>query len=173
MKSMALCVLLGLSFSLCAQINDPEYPKGFIMHARLHNGMLTKFGGMPDAYLGGLQLVPQVTLVPHKLRAGIVAGAFYTQQKLQALAGPAISWKVKTLYASFFGSAGNINLSADHWWGTGGQHLAGGGINLDIGNLLLIGLGAHRDYRLNNWWIQQSLGLRLSKKKKIVEPYNQ
>jgi len=152
--------------------DDPEFPKGFILYGRLHQGMVSNFS-TPELYAGGLQLVPQWTIVEHRLRAGIVIGSFYTENKIQALAGPTVSYKLKTLYIGLFGSAANINLAADHWWGTCGQHLAGGSINLDIGNLLVIGLGAHRDYSRNNWWIQQTLAIRLSKKKKVIEPFNE
>lgn len=177
------CVLLLLFFlstrSLVAQDgstlttkDDPEFPKGFILYGRLHQGMISNFS-KPELYAGGLQLVPQWTVVEHRLRAGVVIGSFYTQNKIQALAGPTVSYKLKTLYVGLFGSAANINLAADHWWGTRGQHLAGGSINLDIGNLLVIGLGAHRDYSRNNWWFQQTLAVRLSKKKKVKEPFNE
>ena len=36
---------------------DPEFPKGFIMHLKLHNGMVTNFTSSPDLYVGGVQLV--------------------------------------------------------------------------------------------------------------------
>ncbi len=163
-------LLTGL-VCFCQQ-DDPEFPKGFIMYARVHNGMQSQFNSSPDLYLGGLQVIPQFTVIEHRLRVGAIAGAFYTGNKLQADFGPMASLKLKTLRAGIFGSAANINLSADHLWGTGRQRLLGAGINLDAFNLLVIGLSVHRDYKLNNWWLQQSVAVRISRKKKIVEPFN-
>lgn len=166
---VTLCAFL-LAGRVVAQ-NDPEFPKGFIMYAKLHNGMVTNFTNAPDLYVGGVQLVPLVTVVEHRLRAGIIADGFYTNNKIQAAAGPTLAWKIKTINAGSFGSAANINLSVDHLWGTEDQQLFGAGINADLLNLLIIGITAHRDYNLNNWWFQSSLGIRVSKKKKTVEPF--
>jgi len=165
------CIVFSLSCTiyLSAQ-SDPEFPEGFIMYGKLHSGMITGFSKAPDLYVGGVQLAPQVTVVPHLLRAGIVAGAFYTNKKIGGEFGPSISLKLKTLKASLkgaeMGSLGNINVLIDHLWGTNNQRLAGGGILFDIGNLLTVGLTAHRDYRLKNWWFQSEIGIRISKKKK-------
>jgi hypothetical protein len=155
---------------LAAQ-KDPEFPKGFIMYAKLHNGMITNFKNTPDLYVGGVQLVPMFTLVEHKLRGGLIADGFYTGKKLQAAVGPIIAWKIKTINAGEFGSAANINLSFDHLWGSEGQRLAGGGVNADLLNILLLALTAHRDYHLNAWWFQSSIGIRISKKHKVAEPF--
>ncbi|WP_038007857.1 hypothetical protein [Terrimonas ferruginea] len=173
MKMPFLICLSLIINNVLAQLPDPEFPPGFILHTRLHNGLLTKMNSSPDRYAGGLQLVPQVTVIPHRLRAGVSAGVFYADHKVQALAGPSIAWKIKTLHASFFGSAGNIHLAADHWWGTRGQAFAGGSFNLDLGNLLVLGLSAHRDYSRGNWWLQQTLAVRISKKKVEKEPFNE
>jgi hypothetical protein len=172
---MKFLVLIPLCACLCtgklnAQ-NDPEFPKGFIMYAKLHSGMVTNFKAAPDLYVGGIQLVPMFTVAPHKLRAGIIADGFYTGKKLQAAAGPIVAWKIKTLQAGVFGSAANINLTFDHLWGTEEQQLIGAGINADVLNLLLIGITAHRDYNLNNWWFESSIGIRISKKPKPKEPF--
>jgi hypothetical protein len=161
------CLLVG---KLAAQ-TDPEFPKGFIMYLKLHNGMVTNFKSDPDLYVGGIQLVPMFTVVEHRLRAGIVADGFYTSKKLQAAAGPVIAWKIKTLNAGAFGSAANINLTFDHLWGTEDERLVGGGINADLLNILLLGITAHRDYNLNTWWFQSSIGIRISKKPKVKEPF--
>lgn len=164
-------VLCLLGFRLCAQ--DPEFPREFIMHLKLHNGMVTNFkGSNPDIYAGGIQLIPQYTIVKNVFRAGVILNGFYTAKKLQAAAGPTVSVKLKTLHAKPFGSAGNIHINIDHLWGSEKQRLLGGGINVDIGNRIVLGLTLHRDYHLNNWWLQNTLGLRISKLKKISEPFN-
>lgn len=133
--------------------------------------MITNFNSEPDLYVGGIQLVPMFTVVEHKLRAGIVTDGFYTGKKLQSAAGPTIAWKIKTFNAGGFGSAANINLSFDHLWGTEDQRLVGGGINVDVLKRLLLGITTHRDYNLNNWWFESSIGIRISSKKKIKEPF--
>ena len=92
---------------------------------------------------------------------------------MQAVAGPLLSLKLKTLKAREFGSLGNINLTAEHLWGTGEQRLFGLGINLDLLNKIVIGLSAHRDYKLNSWWFQNGIAFRVSKKKKVEQPFNQ
>ena len=166
-------LLLLFAYQLSAQQADTEFPKEFIMHLKLHNGMVTNFkGAAPDAYIGGLQLVPQFTIVPHAIRGGLVLDGFYNGKKIQGAIGPTISFKLKSLDLNPFGTAGNIHINIDHLWGSERQRLLGGGINADIGNKLVLALTLHRDYELNSWWIQSGLGLRISKVKKVKEPFN-
>ncbi|TDH28981.1 hypothetical protein EXU57_02590 [Segetibacter sp. 3557_3] len=169
---LVLTLLLIGSKAVVAQ-NDPEFPKGFIMHLKLHDGLSGKFDSSPELFIGGIQAVPQVTVVENLLRAGLVADGFYTNKKLDGAFGPTISVKLKTLGAGIFGSAGNLQLSVDHLWGLSHQRLAGLGFAADLGNLIMLGVSAHRDYHFDNWWIQSQLGIRISKKKKITEPFNQ
>jgi hypothetical protein len=165
MRTMLLGVLL-LCFVKQGITQDPEFPKNeFIMHLKMHNGMVTNFTSSPDVYVGGLQLVPQFSVVANRLRVGLIADAYYTGKKLQAAAGPTISFKLKTFEVKKFGSGGNINLSLDHLWGTQQQRLFGGGLNIDLLNFIVVGLNLHRDYNLNSWWVQGSFGFRISKVK--------
>lgn len=164
----SILMLCSLCLRVAAQA-DTEFPREFIMHLKLHNGMATNFSSQPDQYVGGLQLVPQYTLVKNKLRGGIVAGAYYTAKELNAAMGPTLSYKLKTFKAAPFGSAGNVHLSLEHLWGTNKERLLGGGIHVDIANKIVLGLTAHRDYNLNTWWFQNSLGIRISKVKKLPE----
>jgi hypothetical protein len=152
---------------------DTEFPKGFIMHAKLHSGMVTNFKTDADLYVGGIQLVPQFTVVKNKMRAGIVAGAFYNGKIIDGQFGINTSVKLKTINALVFGGAANINLSAEHLWGTSKQKLIGGGINADILNKVVLGFTAHKDYEFKTWWLQMSLGIRISKKKKTKEKFNE
>lgn len=173
---MRTLITLILAFLVCinkagAQ-TDPEFPKGFVMYAKLHNGMTTDFTAAPDLYVGGIQLAPMYTAVENLLRVGIVGDIFYTAKKLQAGAGPVVAFKLATINAGTFGSVGNINLGFDHLWGSEQQRLLGTSINADLFNLVIVGLHAHRDYNLSNWWFQSSVGIRLSKKKTISEPFN-
>jgi hypothetical protein len=165
--------LFFLSAQHCFAQKDTEYPTGFIMHAKLHNGMVTNFKQGVDLYVGGIQLVPQFTVVKNKMRAGIVAGAFYSGKTLDGQFGINTSVKLKTIKALVFGSAANVNLSAEHLWGTSKQKLIGGGINLDLLNKLVLSLTTHRDYEFKTWWLQTSIGIRISKKKKMREPFNE
>lgn len=167
-----LFLFFVFSFQHSIAQNDPEYPKGFVMHVKLHNGMVTNFKSDADIYVGGVQLEPQVTAIEHLIRIGVIADGFYLNKKLQAAFGPVVSVKLATFKAGIFGSIGNINMALDHLWGTNHQMLAGGGIIADIGNLLTLGLTAHRDYYFNNWWFQSEIGLRISKKKTPVPAFN-
>ncbi len=163
--TLLFCIL---SFQLAAQ-SDTEFPKEFIMHLKLHNGMVTNFSDAPDVYAGGMQLIPQYTLLKNKIRGGVIIDGYYTGKKFQAAFGPTISFKLKTIKVAPFGSGGNIHINIDHLWGTNKERLLGGGINLDLGNKIVLGLTAHRDYNLNTWWFQNTLGLRISKVKKLSE----
>jgi len=163
---LLLSFIIASSFRLAAQ-SDPEFPKEFIMHLKLHNGMVTNFNSRsPDVYVGGVQLVPQYTLIAHKLRGGIIADMFYTGKKFQAAFGPTVSLKLKTIHAGPLGSAANIHMNFDYLFGTEKERLVGGGINADVLNWVVIGLSAHRDYNLNTWWFQNTVGIRISKLKK-------
>ena len=170
LKTYCFTILFFAVVNSCQAQSDPEFPKGFIMYAKLHNGMITDFTSRPDLYVGGLQLAPQYTVVPHMLRAGLIAGGFYGNKKIQGEFGPTLSLKLKTFNANLqgagVGSLGNLNLLVDHLWGTGKQRLLGGGLLLDAGNLITFGLTAHRDYNLNNWWFQSEIAIRISKKRK-------
>ena len=165
--TLAMMILM-----LQATAQDPEFPKNeFIMHLRISNGMVTNFkSNAPDIYTGGLQLIPQYTFVGNRLRGGVVLGAFYTAKKLQALAGPTISLKLKTFNAGFFGGGGNLHLSLDHLWGTEKEKLIGGGLNLDLLNKIVLTASLHRDYGLNSWWLQTGVAFRLSKVKQPPHP---
>ena len=169
----AFLPLLLFSIKIIAQSTDTEFPKGFVLHAKLHNGMITNFKNTPDVYVGGIQFVPQITIIEHKLRAGIIAGGFYAGKKVEAQFGPTVSIKLKTINAGVFGSAANINATVEHIWGTGNQKLIGGGLHIDLLNKLVLGITAHREYYFNSWWLQTALGIMLSKKAKIKEPFNE
>jgi hypothetical protein len=175
MKVITHTLLLCL---VCIQLKaqskkDTEFPKEFIMHLKLHNGLVTNFTNLPEVYTGGLQIVPQYTIVPQKIRAGVIADLYYTSKKVSAAFGPTFSYKLKTFRAAPFGSLGNINVNFDHLWGTNKERLIGAGINADIANKIVLGLSLHRDYNLNTWWIQNTVGLRISSLKKTTEIFNQ
>lgn len=158
-------------FSFIYSSAQTEFPKEFIMHLRLHSGMITYKKPAADIFVGGLQLVPQVTLVEHTLRGGLVAGGFYANSDVHGILGPTISLKLTEFKGGFFGSIGNVHINVDHLWGTDEQRLAGGGLNLDLLNKLVVSIMAHRDYRLNHWWVQSGIAFRLSKVKQPKETF--
>lgn len=165
-KTFLLSVLCFSSITATAQT---EFPKEFIAHVRLHSGMITSPGA--DLFVGGLQIVPEYTLIEHKLRGGVIAGAFYSYSKINGLFGPTLSLKLTEFKGGHFGSLGNLHLNFDHLWGTDKQRLAGAGINLDLLNKLVVSLTAHRDYKWNQWWIQTGIAFRISKVKKPKETF--
>ena len=165
------CLLNFLIITSIYTSAQTEFPNEFIMHLRLHSGMITYKKPAPDIFVGGLQLVPQVTLVEHTLRGGMVAGGFYANSDIHGLLGPTISLKLTEFKGGYFGSIANVHLNLDHLWGTDEQRLAGAGINLDLLNKLVVSLMAHRDYRLNHWWIQSGISFRLSKVKQPKETF--
>jgi hypothetical protein len=166
MRSVALFLCMFITCRTNAQ-QDPEFPKEFIMHLRLESGMISNFhSGSPGLFTGGISVVPQYTVVPRLIRAGVILKGFYANNKLHAAAGPTFSIKLKTLHARDAGSLGNIHISLDHLWASRKQNLAGGGLVLDLANRLIAGLHVHRDYRQNQWWLQSSLAFRISKVKK-------
>lgn len=165
-------VLLTFSFQLSAQA-DPEFPKEFIMHLKLHNGMVTNFkSSVADQYTGGVQLIPQYTLWVNKIRGGVIADLVYTGKKLQAAFGPTVSLKLKSFKAGPLGSAANLHLNFDYLLGTEHERLVGGGINADLLNWIVIGFSAHRDHNLNTWWFQNSIAIRINKVKKIKSNFD-
>jgi len=169
MKNYSFTFLFFIA-AICSNAQtDTEFPKGFIMYAKLHGGMVTDFTSYPDLYVGGVQLAPQLTIAEHVLRAGIIADGFYTNKKIQGAFGPSLSLKIKTFNANLqgapVGSIGNINVIFDHLWGTDEQRLLGGGIIADL-SVITLGITAHRDYSLNTWWFQSEISIRISKKHK-------
>jgi len=163
-KLFLIISLIPFSYGVSAQ--EPEFAKEFIMHLKLHGGMVTNFhGAASDQYIGGIQLVPQTTLVTNKLRGGIIVDGFYTGKKFQAAFGPTVSLMLRSFHAGPLGTVANLHLNFDYLIGTDKERLIGGGINIEAGKWIIIGLTAHRDYNLNTWWFQNSVAIRLTKVK--------
>src|SRR5690606_20711878 len=109
-----LAILLLFCGSATAQSGDPEFTKGWLLNARLTNGVVTSFhGSQPDSYAGGLGLNPQVTIVPHLLRAGVHLSGVYANKKASALAGPMMALKLKSMKLGHFGTIANLHLIAE------------------------------------------------------------
>ncbi len=168
LRNAGLCLLLLISYTLRAQT---EFPKEFIMHLRLTSGMITEPKPLAPAFTGALQLVPQLTLVEHTLRGGLILGGSYSNRQTDGFAGPTVSLKLLELKGSYFGSLGNLHLNADHLWGTGSQRLVGGGLNLDLLNRVVLSLSSHRDYHLHQWWLQTGIAFRITPVKTPAETF--
>lgn len=166
-KKIFLCAFF---FSAISSMAQTEFRKEFIMHVKLSTGLISA-PFAPELFVGSVQLIPQYTIIPYKMRGGVVAAGFYSARKVHGLFGPTLSYKLIEFKGGFFGSIGNLHISADHLWGTARQRLAGGGVNLDLLNIVVVGLSVHRDYHFANWWVQSSLAYRISKIKKPKESF--
>jgi hypothetical protein len=154
-KVLVAVLVLMMSSRVSAQT---EFEKGFIIHARLHSGMITH--PEADIFVGGLQVIPQVTIVEHTLRGGVVIGGIYSFKEINGLFGPTLSLKIMEFPASVFGSAGNLHVNADYLWGTEDQRLVGGGINLDLLNKIIEHNCSH-DHNLSDWWFQSAIAFKI------------
>lgn len=155
-----------------AQQQDTEFTKGWLLNLKLTNGAVTNFSSTaPDAYAGGLSLNPQVTVVPGLLRAGANLGAAYASKKMSGLFGPMVALKLTEFGTKNFGTLANMHLVAEANWGTNRQQMIGGGLGFEILSLAHIGITAQRDYKLNNWWLQSFIAIRLNKQKQDTDKY--
>ena len=161
----ALILLFALLYSpnLAAQ---QEFTKGWVMYLEGSQGILTNFHSSPDLYTGNLQLTPQVTVIPGVLRLAAATGLAFNNKKLTGLFGGGLNWKLATVHAQPFGSLLNLQLQAQHVWGTGKQRLVGGGLKAELGQIILAGITAHRDYTSGNWWLQAGIGFNLLHKQR-------
>jgi len=147
---------------------DTEFPKGWVIYLQAQQGMVTRFTTSPDLFVGGLRLSPQATLVPGLLRVGASAGAVFNNKTMNGLFGANVAIKLATINVMNLGSLLNLQLQAEHLWGTNHQKLAGGLLHIEVGQLLVLGLSVHRDYAIGNWWFQSGLGVNLLHKKKTT-----
>ncbi|MEO5595134.1 MAG: hypothetical protein ABIR15_16525 [Chitinophagaceae bacterium] len=154
---------------------DPEFPKGWVMYLQEHHGIATNFTTSPDLFISGLRLSPQATIVPGLLRLGGTAGAIFNNKKFDGTFGPNAVVKLATMGAPGKGSILNVQLQAEYLWGTNHQKLIGGLLHIELIQLLVVGLSAHRDYGLNTWWFQGGIGYNLLHKKKkdgVFDPFD-
>lgn len=179
MQNLIPCriVILGLlSFCLNANSQDPndtEFRKGWVTYLKLDNGVISNFHSAPDLYVGGLQLNPQYTIIQHKLRIGANAGFVYANKKFSGLLGPSLAFKLKSFNLGEIAGLANLQLIGEHNWGTEKQRLVGLGIGLELLQKALVSFTAHRDYHLNNWWIQAHIGISLKKNRATTPEFNQ
>ncbi|GEP96043.1 hypothetical protein [Chitinophaga cymbidii] len=165
-------LLLG-GLLLCMAVRSTaqsEFARGWIFPLELGQGAVTALSASPDLYLATLAFSPQITVVPGRLRAGVTGGSAFTNKRFYGIGGGRLSlllWNgPKVLESTVF----NVQLVGEHLWGTKDQRLAGGGLTAEIGTMATISVKTHRDYMLNNWWFQGTLGLHLFRKKIAPPP---
>ncbi|MRG48181.1 hypothetical protein GFS24_23880 [Chitinophaga sp. SYP-B3965] len=171
MKSKWLFILL---FLLCGyplrNFAQSEFPKGWIFPLELSQGAVTALNSSPDLYLASLAFSPQIAVIPGRLRLGVTGGGAFTNKRIYGIGGGRLSLLLsdgpKVIESSVF----NVQLVAEHLWGTKDQRLVGGGLAVEIGTMATLSIKAHRDYMLNNWWFQGAIGVNLFRKKIAPPP---
>ena len=170
--SLLICLFTSLFSHSQENPNDTEFRKGWETYLKLGNGVVSNFRAYPDLYAGGMQINPQVTVLVHRLRVGANAGFVYTNKKFSALLGPSVAFKLTSINLKNLAGLANLQLIGEHNWGTDRQRLAGIGIGLELLQKALVSITTHRDYKLNSWWIQAHLGIRLKKDKTTTPEFN-
>ena len=119
-------------------------------------------------YLVGLQVVPQVTVIPNRLRVGVVLGGFYPGSRVGALAGPRLTLKLLQGKPVLTASSFNLHILGEYLWATApapanGRQLLGGGIGIGSSDLVTVAFKLHRDLNQPATWFQVSIGYNLVK----------
>lgn len=144
-----------------------EFPKGFSLPVELGQGF-----NQPAAtplYLLTLQAVPQVTVIPGRLRLGAVLGSFYPATRVGVLAGPRLTLKLLEGPPVLAASSFNLHLLAEFLWATApapdnSRQLLGGGIGLGSSDLATLSFKVHRDLKQSATWFQVGVGYNLFKR---------
>ncbi|QJD80756.1 hypothetical protein [Spirosoma rhododendri] len=158
------CLTLLLSLPLC-RVMAQEFPAHFSMPVELAQGF-AKPDGQNPLYLLTLQAVPQVTLVPKRLRLGAVLGGFYPATQVGVLAGPRLTLKLLEGGTILTATSFNVHLLGEYLWATGpenGRRLVGGGIGLGSSDLITVAFKLHRDLSQSSTWFQVAIGYNLVK----------
>lgn len=142
-----------------------EFPKGFSLPVELGQGF-NQPAGTP-LYLLTLQTVPQVTILPGRLRLGAVLGGFYPATQVGVLAGPRLTVKLLEGASALSASSFNLHLLTEYLWATApgsGRQLLGGGIGIGSSDLATVSFKLHRDLRQSATWFQVGIGYNLTKR---------
>jgi hypothetical protein len=157
-----LCAVPQFTFAQ----QDPEFPKGAVFYFSAQQGINSRFDGGADHYIGGLSLAPAFTVIPSHVRLGLSSELVRTEKKIFGLAGPALSWKLKTFRMKPLGSLFNLQFQVEHLWGTGHRRLAGASLGIELFQFLNFRLMGHRDYHYDQWWLRAGTGINLLQKKR-------
>lgn len=159
-----------LLYAPVRSLAQSEFAKGWIFPLEIGQGAVTAFDQSPDLYLATLCFSPQVTVVPGRLRLGLTGGGAFTAKRIYGIGGGRASLLIwggpKVLESSVF----NVQLVGEYLFGTKDQRLVGGGVAAELGTMATVAVKTHRDYALNSWWFQASLGLNLFRKKVAPPP---
>jgi hypothetical protein len=162
--------LLG-GLLLPASAGAQEMPKGFDLMAELGQGF-SRPRGDRTLYLATLQVVPQVTLVPERLRAGLVLGTLYPGTKLGVLAGGRLTYKLAQGPPVLLAKSFHVNLQGEYLplvrsgpdtW----RQWVGAGIGLETSNLLGVAVRVHRDFRTPATYGQLALSFNFRYKRTL------
>ncbi len=147
-----------------------EIPKGPSLLVELGQGLNRPRGG-PELYLATVQLVPQWTLVPGHLRAGVVLGAFHPGYRAGGLAGGRVTLKVLQGPPIMLANSFHVHLlgeylpavwsSSEKW-----QQWVGAGVGLEEANLLGLALKVHRSFPAGTVYARLDLTFNLLHKGK-------
>ena len=163
------CLTLLLSLPLC-RVMAQEFPAHFSMPVELAQGF-AKSDGQNPLYLLTLQAVPQVTLIPGRLRVGAVLGGAYPGTQVGALAGPRLTLKLLQGKNILTATSFNLHLLGEYLWATGpdqGRRLVGGGIGAGSSDLITVAFKLHRDLSQSSTWFQVAVGYNLVKSRAPV-----
>ena len=165
MKIPLLFLTLIFTLRTFAQ-TDPEFSRGAILYLSAHQGVNTAFNASPDHYIGGMDLTTQFAIIPGHLRLGAGGGFVFTNKNISGLAGPRLAWKLKTFQLKPAGSVLNLQLQAEHLWGTDDEKLVGGLLGIELFKTLSFMVMAHREFHWDRWWFRAGLGWNLLHKKR-------
>lgn len=154
---------------LCQIGRAQEFPKDFSMPIELGQGFNQPAGQSP-LYLLTLQAVPQVTLVPGRLRLGAVLGGYFPATRVGLLAGPRLTVKLLEGAGILSASSFNLHLLGEFLWATTpaparGRQLLGGGIGVGSSDLATLSFKLHRDLKQPANFFQVCVGYNVSKRK--------
>ncbi|GAB3163571.1 hypothetical protein [Telluribacter humicola] len=124
--------------------------------------------GAPKLYLATLQITPQYTLVPGRLRAGVTGGGFYQGSRFGWLGGPRVTLKVLEGPSVLTASSYNIHLLGEYLFGkrSGAENerqWLGGGVGFELDDLLILSLKLHRDQRQPITYFQFGVSVNVTK----------
>lgn len=164
-----LRTVLLLCLCLPRFVRAQEFPKDFSLPIEVGQGFNQPVGQSP-LYLLTLQAVPQVTLLPGRLRLGAVLGGYYPATKLGLLAGPRLAVKLLEGPSLLTASSFNLHLLGEFLWATtpapaNGRQLLGGGIGVGSSDLATLSFKLHRDLKQPATFFQVGVGYNVSKRK--------
>ena len=159
-KSALLLLLVVLSYGVSGQ----DFNEKWVLPLDFSQGFI-KSRATPELFVGQVTLAPQWKLIDRRLRAGLVAGGFFTAGKVYGLAGPQLALKIANLGKVFTAEVGNLHLSANYQFGTKQQRLVGGGLHADLAELLVLSLRYERDLYNRANWFQLGIAYHLFREK--------